>query len=98
ILMLDLLRSLDAERLRFDFCALSGKPGALDEEIRRLGGVVHLTLLEWGFPRRFQRLLRAGGYGVVHSHVHLFSGYVLRLASMEKVPQRIAHFLTTSDG
>jgi glycosyltransferase involved in cell wall biosynthesis len=96
--MVDLLRLLDPERFQFDFCALSGAPGALDEEIRRLGGVVHLLRLDWGFPKRFRRLLRANNYTAVHSHVHLFSGYILRLARAEQAPQRIAQFHTTSDG
>ena len=34
---------------------------------------------------------RVGPYDVVHSHVHHFNGYVLRLAYECAVPTRIAH-------
>jgi glycosyltransferase involved in cell wall biosynthesis len=50
------------------------------------------------FARRFRSVLREGRYDVVHSHVHHFSGFVVRLAHQEQVPVRIAHCHNTSDG
>ena len=38
-----------------------------------------------------------GPYDVVHSQVHLFSGYVLHLAAQAKVPVRIAHIHPLTD-
>jgi glycosyltransferase involved in cell wall biosynthesis len=95
---LELMRNLDWKRYRFDFCCLSGLPGELDGEIRSLGGVVHLIPLGILFPSRFRKLLRNGGFHAVHSHVHWFSGYILRLAAKEGVPQRICQFASTWDG
>lgn len=96
---LDVMRRLDPQEFQFEFCALSGRSGALDAEVQRLGGRVHLTPLKHpGFPARFGRLLREGRYDAVHSHVHLTSGLVLWLASMNGVPGRIAHFRNTHDG
>ncbi|MGA3317066.1 MAG: glycosyltransferase [Candidatus Korobacteraceae bacterium] len=92
------MRNLDWKRYRFDFCCLSGLPGELDGEIRSLGGVVHLIPLGILFPGRFRKLLRNGGFHAVHSHVHWFSGYILRLAAKEGVPQRICQFASTWDG
>ncbi|MBV8554523.1 MAG: glycosyltransferase, partial [Planctomycetaceae bacterium] len=44
------------------------------------------------YARNFRRILRElGPYDVVHSHVHHFSGLVLRMAGAAGVPIRIAH-------
>lgn len=95
---LDLMRHIDRERCKFEFCALSGLPGELDTEIKALGGTTHYLGLGPLFLHRFRRLLRGGGYNVVHSHVHLFSGLILQLAAAEQVPSRLAHFRNTHDG
>ena len=96
---LELFRHLDPTEHRFEFCSLSGKAGELDNEILRLGGKVHLVKLSSaGFPARFRNLLTHGNFSVVHSHVHYFSGFLLRLAAKAGTPCRIAHFRTTNDG
>lgn len=95
---LDLMRRIDRERFHFDFCSLSGEKGILDSEIRKLGGEVHYCKLRsLSFNRRFCNLLRSEKYDIVHSHVHYFSGYILRLADKCSVPRRIAHFRSTTD-
>jgi glycosyltransferase involved in cell wall biosynthesis len=95
---LDLMRHIDQDQYKFHFCALSGLPGELDEEVRGLGGEVFYIKLGRSFPSNFRRFLRSGNYQVVHSHVHYFSGYVLRLAAQAGVPGRIAHFRNMDDG
>jgi glycosyltransferase involved in cell wall biosynthesis len=95
---LELLRHLDPAEYHFEFCALSGKPGDLDSEIRRLGGKVHLMKLSPPFARRFRRLLKQGEFYVIHSHVHYSSGFLLRIAAQSGIPRRIAHFRTANDG
>jgi glycosyltransferase involved in cell wall biosynthesis len=51
------------------------------------------------FVRAFLRVLREQGpYDVVHAHLQLFSGLVLRLAHLAGVPVRIAHSRNASDG
>ena len=95
---LDLMRHIDRTRYQFHFCALSGLPGELDNEVSQLGGQVHLLALDHRFPHRFRQLLREQHYAVVQAHVHFFSGYILRLAAKENVPVRITHFRITDDG
>lgn len=94
---LDLMRNLDRERYRLHFCTLSGLPGELDEEARSLGGEIHPCPLGISFPRRIRRLIKEGRFDAVHSHVHYFSGVLLRAAAREAVPVRIAHFRSTHD-
>jgi glycosyltransferase involved in cell wall biosynthesis len=80
------------------FCALSGLPGALDGEFEAFGGRIHYVKLSPTFPARFPALLRRERFRAVHSHVHLFSGAILAMARAARVPIRIAHFRSTSDG
>jgi len=94
---LELLRHVDPTQYRLDCCAVSGRPGELDEPIRQLGGQVHLLRQgPVGFAGRFGRLLSEGRYDAVHSHVHYYSGYLLRLAAEAGVGVRVAHFHSCS--
>jgi glycosyltransferase involved in cell wall biosynthesis len=95
---LELFRRLDPNCYRFEFCTLSGERGDLDDEILRLGGKVHHLELDLAFPHKFSKLLRENRFSAVHSHVHYFSGVLLRLAAKAGTPQRIAHFRSTADG
>ena len=92
---LDLMEALDPALFKFEFCVLSGLPGELDSKILALGGKVHYLRLGISFHAQFATLLRSEKYHVVHSHVHLFSGYLLRTAYFAQVPVRICHLHTT---
>lgn len=95
---LDIMRNLDNHEFIMDYCALSGRKGELEAEIEKLGGRTHHCKLGFGFSRRFIKLLKDEQYDVVHSHVHMFSGYILWLASKANVKCRIAHFRSMNDG
>jgi len=99
--LLNVLRYSDPQRFQFDFCTFGPRPGLFAPEIERLGGKVlrcPKTANPVALGRRFRRILRQGNYDVVHSHVHFFSGAVLRWAKAEGVPIRIAHSHTSNDG
>lgn len=93
--LMHILRSIDRTRYHMDFLVHIPRPGAYDDEIRALGGkviVVPHTSHPPMYAREFARVLREHGpYDVVHSHVHQYSGFVLRLAKQAGVPVRIAH-------
>jgi glycosyltransferase involved in cell wall biosynthesis len=95
---LDVMRRLNDREYKCDFVCLSGLPGDLDDEVRQLGGGVHYIRLGWNLSSRFQRLLRERKIDVVHSHVHLSSGFILRCAAQAGVPCRIAHFRSVRCG
>lgn len=94
---LELMRYLGSDKVRQEFCVLSGQPGSLDNDIRQLGGEVHYCPLDFRFVQNFSRLLQAGQFDVVHSHVHLVSGFIVRLAAANGIPKRVVHFRTTGD-
>ena len=96
---LDLMEKLahDQPHIQFDYCVLSGKPGELDSQIRLLGGDIHYLPLNSYFIPRFKKILKEKKYHTVHSHVHLFSGLILKLSFACKVPVRICHLHTTGE-
>jgi glycosyltransferase involved in cell wall biosynthesis len=98
--LLNILKYIDREHFQFDFCTFGSRAGLNAKEVERLGGKILRcpkgpNLLS--FRRRFRKILREGNYDVVHSHVHLFSGALLRWAKAEGVPVRIAHSHTSRD-
>ena len=98
--LLQVLRHIDRRRFEFGFCTFGPEPGLLAPEAEGFGGKILRCPRDtnlWTFPRRFRRILRVGRYDIVHSHVTLFSGAILRWANAEGVPVRIAHSHTSND-
>lgn len=95
--IMNLLRSVDRDKYQFEFCCTRGEPGVFKEEIESLGGVVHLCSVSpfHSFRRRFLDILKTNKYDVVHSHVWLFSGIILRVANKFGVSSRVAHSHTS---
>lgn len=98
--LLHVLRNIDRNRFHMDFCTFGAEPGLYAPEAEKLGSTVLWCRKRanlWAFGRRFRGILREGKYDVVHSHVHSFSGAVLRWAKAEGVPMRITHSHNTND-
>ncbi|MHB8647541.1 MAG: glycosyltransferase [Thermomicrobiales bacterium] len=93
--LMHILRMIDRDRYQMDFLVHVTEPQDYDDEIRALGSAVILcphTRQPLRYAREFARILKEHGpYDVVHSHVHQYSGLVLRLAKRAGVPVRIAH-------
>lgn len=98
--LLKVTRQMDRERIKFDFCALWPPSPSFFHEVEELRGRVFVCLFSNRlptFPLRFRRILRAGRYDVVHSHVGWPSGVVLWQAGLERIPKRIAHSHNSDD-
>ena len=98
--LLNVLKYIDRDLLQFDFCTCGSKGGLYADEVASLGGIVVRCPKGpnlWSFYRNFRRMLRDGKYDVVHSHVYLFSGILLRWAKDEGIPIRIAHCHASRD-
>ena len=99
--LLSLLKSLDTKQFQFDFCIFGRHSGLYTPEVKKFGAKVFRCPRSqnlWSFGRSFRKILRQGQYDVVHSHVHAFSGLLLRYARLEGVPVRIAHSHNSHDG
>jgi glycosyltransferase involved in cell wall biosynthesis len=92
--LMHVLRS-NARQFEMDFLTLASGPGEYDDEVRSLGSRIFPCAYDrkpFQFAGAFGRLLRdEGPYDVVHSHYHLFTGWVLRVAHAARVPIRVAH-------
>ncbi len=99
--LMNVLRRIDREKFQMDFLVHTTKPCAYDDEIRSLGSRVIPCLhpsRPWKYARNFRRAVgENGGYDIVHSHVYLFSGFVLRIAHQMGIPGRIAHMYPPTD-
>ncbi|RUR76293.1 putative glycosyltransferase EpsF [Chlorogloeopsis fritschii PCC 6912] len=94
--LMHILRHIDRDRFQMDFLVHTNQLCAYDQEIRTLGSQIipcPLNRLQpWNYAANFRRILQVyGPYDIIHSHVHHFSGYILRLAHNSGIPIRIAH-------
>jgi glycosyltransferase involved in cell wall biosynthesis len=97
--LMHVLHQLDRDQIQVDFLVQTNIPGAYDAEVEALGCRIWRCPIDrtqpWRYARQFKQILRKGSggnpYQIVHSHVHHFSGFTLRLAHQMKVPVRIAH-------
>lgn len=93
--LMHVLRHIDRRRFQLDFLVHDEGPWPYAEEIRQLGSrllVCRCPERPWTYARNFRRVLsESGPFDVVHSHLHFFNGFVLRLAHKAGVPARIAH-------
>lgn len=93
--LMNVLRNIDRNQFQLDFLVHATDAGAFDDEIRALGGDV-ISCPRSKRPLAYAKRLRSifnqnGPYDVLHSHVHHFSGYTVRLAHKAGIPVRIAH-------
>jgi glycosyltransferase involved in cell wall biosynthesis len=76
------------------YCAL-GREGALDSEVRALGGRIVYSPVpigaKWKFMRELRRELGRGGYEVLHSHHDLVSAVYLAASIGLPIQRRLVH-------
>ena len=93
--LMHVLRHIDRSKFQLDFLTHTNVPCAYDDAIRALGSsllVCENPAKPWAYAAAFKRLMETQGpYDVVHSHLHHFSGFVLRCAAKANIPVRIAH-------
>ena len=94
--LVHVLRHPSRRDVAMDFLVHSDLPASYDTEVEALGSRVirspESPRRPWRYIPALRRLLRDyGPYVAVHSHVHHFSGLILREAYRGKVPIRIAH-------
>jgi glycosyltransferase involved in cell wall biosynthesis len=100
--LMQILRRVDQARYQFDFLVQSAIPGDYDDEILSLGGrILYCEGVSnpWKYAVNFLKVVEKNGpYDAIHSHVFLYSGYVIWLAALSGIPRRVAHSHSTCDG
>ncbi|MDM8260096.1 glycosyltransferase [Limosilactobacillus vaginalis] len=94
--VINLMNNMDLSKVEFHFAIMSGKPGLLDEKVKKMGGKIHYFTSGrksiFNIKANMNRIINEfGPFKVVHSHVYFSSGYILKLAYKDNVPTRIAH-------
>lgn len=93
--LVQVLRHIDRKKYQMDFLVHTKAPGAYDDEVKALGSRVIPCLRPsspFQYAYDFLRILRdTAPYDVLHSHVHSFSGIVLTVGRVAKIPMRISH-------
>lgn len=98
-MVMNLYREIDRSRFQFDFVYFTTDRCDYDEEIEALGGSIHRIGTD-NLAARFlalYRLLRSGGWMLVHSHTLFSSGLHLTAARLAGVPVRVVHSHSTQD-
>lgn len=97
-LLMNIYRSIDRNKIQFDFLTHRDSEGFYDKEIIELGG--HIYSVPPINPLKHVEYISAldnffwtnrHKYKIVHSHINTFSMYPLRAAQKAGVPIRIAH-------
>ena len=93
--LMHVLRQIDRTQFQLDFLAPADQNYQYTDELKSLGSQIFPCLepsRPWLYAANFKQILREHGpYDIVHVHVHLFSGYVLHLATQFGVKVRIIH-------
>lgn len=102
-LLMRIYRSINRDKLQFDFLVHTDQQGHYDNEIRELGGrILCLPLSKINYYSYLSslkiKILRNNKYIGVHSHLALFSGLPIMVACNMGIPIRIVHGHSTSDG
>ena len=93
-MLMNYYRSIDRNRLQFDFLVYTDEVCDYDAEIESLGGrVIRLGGSASWFARTAAiiRILRSGSWSAIHSHTNFSSIFPLFAARVARVPVRVAH-------
>jgi glycosyltransferase involved in cell wall biosynthesis len=93
--LMHILRNIDRNSFQMDFMVNTTDACAYDEEILALGSrIIPCTgpSNPLAYARKFKQVLREyGPYDIVHSHIHHYNGYILKLAEEAGIPIRVCH-------
>ena len=99
--IMNMYRSVDRERLQFDFLVHHRRRGFFDDEIEEMGGRIYrIPVLDdkniISYMMGLRGLFASGDWKVVHGHAASLASFYLGAAERAGVPVRIAHSHGTS--
>lgn len=95
-MLMNLYRSIDKTQIQFDFLVHTTEKSFFDNEIEELGGKIHriipLRLNNlFKYKSALNQFFKEQDYQIVHSHISVWSYFVLSAAKKNLIPVRIAH-------
>lgn len=101
-LIFNLYKKLQNEDIQFDFLVSDPNEGYYDNEIKKMGGKIHVISHPskniFNYIVDLKKVLNEEKYTIIHSHVHFFSGVNLMIAKWCGVEMRISHSHTYTVG
>ena len=98
--VMNYFRHIDKSKIQFHFICDNDSTSIPYEEIEKLGGKVILIppyQKIFKYHKELKKVLKAGNYKIVHSHINALSVFSLWAAKCAGVPVRIAHSHSTSN-
>jgi len=96
-MLMNIYRSVDRERIQFDFISYGNEDADYDDEITRMNGRVIKLKNNSSIFELYQAMKKYGPYDAVHSHTLFHCGISNFAAYLAGVKVRVAHAHTTSD-
>ncbi len=93
-------RHIDRSKIQFDFICDEDSTNIPYQEIEELGGKVILIppyQKIFKYQKELRKVLKNGGYRIIHSHINTLSIFPLYAAKRVGVPVRIAHSHSTTN-
>lgn len=95
-MLMNLYRAIDRDKIQFDFLLHSESKSFFEDEISSLGGKVHrvkpLKLYNLvGYSKALKSFFSQNSYQIIHSHISVWSYFILKIAEASNIPVRIAH-------
>lgn len=97
-MLMNYYRRIDHGSIQFDFLVDDDSTAIPAAEISSLGGRIYAIgkyQNQAEYQRRLRRVLRQGGWRIVHSHINALSVFPLSGAALANIPVRIAHSHTS---
>lgn len=94
MLLKEIFLNTDASKIKLYFVLLDGGKGYYDDELLSKGAELIRIPLKKGyshFSKEFSTFLKEKQIDAVHSHVQVFTGFILRIAKKSGVNTRFAH-------
>lgn len=102
-LIMNIYRNIDRNKIQFDFLVHKEEEGIYDKEIKTLGGNIYkIPYVNKVGPIKYPKILsdffkNNKQYKIVHSHMNLVSGIILKEAKKAGIPYTIAHAHNIND-
>ena len=99
-MLMNIYRELDRENYQFDFVVFTSEKGDYDDEIKSLGGIIHVIEEKRVLMRilKLKKLLLTNKkYQIIHCHTNFSNAFHILSARLANVKKRIAHSHNTTD-